>query len=160
MDKGYSHPQTDKSRRISRGFLACFYSQALNTSYFSPDITNTHPEEPGSHQFTRGASKSSLFTPRGSWQRRELSSLPSIPLIASITVITVIKKQSQRNLLPVLELLRNVSVPPQEQEESELRALPALLGWVTPGNGGGAPALSSGQGWNGEMNLFDAGGLD
>lgn len=84
--------------------------------------------------------------------------MPSIPLIASVTVITVIKKQSKRNLLPVLELLHNVSVPPVEQEKGEFPAPPELLGSVTAGNEDGAPGLSRELGWNGVMNVFNAGG--
>lgn len=99
-----------------------------------------------------------MFTPQGSWQRRELGSFPSIPLIASITVITVIKKQSERNLLSVLELLQNFSVPLLEQEKGELRAPPELLGSVTPGNGDGAPGLGREQGWHGVVNVFNAWG--
>lgn len=98
-----------------------------------------------------------MFTPQGTQQRRELSSFPSIPLIASVTVITVIKKQSKRNLLPVLELLQNVSVPPLEQQKGEFRAPPELLGSVTAGNDDGAPGLSREQGWDGVMGIFNAG---
>lgn len=93
--------------RDDRAFSRCLENFPPGSEHHLPPPRPSLPSL-GSEGTTASleASKSSLFTPRRSYQRTELSSFPSIPFTASITVITVIKKQSKRNLFPVLKLLQ------------------------------------------------------